>query len=96
MWNYNFNINIIELFSMGNELIITTLLGIIAFWLIRYINRSDKRMDYFATKLNELSEHIMTIINKYETQNEKCNIHHKTIDDRFENHEKRISKLEEK
>ena len=80
---------------MGSSLLITTLLGIIAFWLIRYIKRSDERMDFFATKLEELSENIIRIMAKYENQNDRCEIHHKTINDRFDNHEKRISKLEE-
>lgn len=81
---------------MTNEFFTTILLGIIAFWLIRYINRSDKRLDDFTTKVEELSEKIAVVITRYDNQSKNCELHHNDIEKKFDNHEKRITNLESK
>lgn len=83
-------------YNMTNEILITMLLSVIAFWLIRYIQRSDKRLDYFTLKIEELSEKIAVIIERYDNQAKSCDLHHNEINKRFDNHELRINKLEKK
>lgn len=87
--------------SMTNEILIPILLSVIAFWLIRYINRSDKRLDEFALKVDKLIINMTAVIEDFKYQNIKCSQNHIDISKKFEEHgkalnehEKRISKLE--
>jgi hypothetical protein len=86
---------------MTNEIIIPILLSVIAFWLIRYINRSDKRLDDFTVKVDALITNMTTVIEDFKYQNISCTQKHIDIQKKFErhrehieDHEKRITKLE--
>lgn len=88
---------------MTNEILIPILLSVIAFWLIRYIQRSDKRLDYFTSKIEDLTTQIVLILDRYDSQNVSCDKHHESIEKRFEknenhiqDHEIRLTKMEEK
>jgi len=88
---------------MTLEMLTPILLTIIAFFLIRYINRSDKRVDYFSDKIDELTKNITTVIANYNNQNKTCADKHVVINKVFDEHEHsikdheiRIVKLEKK
>lgn len=88
---------------MTYEVLTPILLSVIAFFLIRYINRSDKRVDFFSEKIEELSENITTVIANYNNQNKTCSEKHVDINKKFSehdhslmDHEIRIVKLEKK
>lgn len=58
---------------MTIDAIVPILLSIIAFWLIRYINRSDKKLDFFTTQITELTTQFSVFLKNYEMQNRQCN-----------------------
>ncbi len=79
---------------MASEIIIPILLTIIAYWLKRFIDRSDKRFDYFTFKIEELTKGLTQLFEDYKNQNINCQEKHKDIKATLINHERRISKLE--
>lgn len=80
--------------NMLSEIIIPTLLAIIAYWLKRFIGRSDKRYDYFTEKIDELTINFAKLYEGHKNQNINCRERHIEIKEKLEDHEKRIQKLE--
>ncbi len=87
--------------NMASEILIPILLAIIAYWVKRYIDRSDKRQDYFTEKADELSDDLKVVITNFSNNIKTCekthidlNSHIKSHDKILQDHEKRILKLE--
>ena len=72
-----------------NNILIPTLLTVIGFLIMRYINRNDKKLDIFITLVTDLSKQLAVVISNYDFKDKNCTATHKLIDHKFE-------KLEEK
>ena len=65
------------------------LLAIIGFWLIRYITRSDKKLDVFIKLVTDLSKQLAVVIANYDNKDKTCTSLHKIIDHKLEKIEER-------
>lgn len=81
-----------EIYNSVNEILTSCLLAVIAFFLVRYINRSDKMFDYFTEKIDKLDININILLTKLAENEKHCEILHKEINKKIESIEKQKEK----
>lgn len=80
-------------------IVITSIFGAGGFLIVKVLSAFSKNTDAFNS-INESIQDIRLWITKKDTsdtyEEKECNLIHKNINQRFDNHEKRITKLEDK